>query len=80
MEDREWQKVKLWASFKAAMEVPLVTDAILWKRLRHDLYDLGIFSPSILDDAERELFSAGHVRLPLATLRESDFKTIGLHD
>jgi len=74
MEDRQWQKVKLWASLKAAMEVPFVTDDILWKQLRLHLHDLGIFPHSILDDAERDLFSAGHVRLPLATLRDATSK------
>jgi hypothetical protein len=46
------------------MEVPLETDAIMWKQLRRELSDLEMFDPSILDEAEKKLFSSGRTRLP----------------
>lgn len=62
------------------MEVPLETDAIMWQQLRGELASLGMFGPSILDEAEEQLFSSGHARLPHTNLVETHFKTLGLYD
>ncbi len=80
MEDGPRQRVKLWASVKAAMEVPLATDPMPWTRLRSNFYRSGIFEPSILDRAEHDLLNEGCARLPHTILLQTHMDALQLLD